>query len=51
MIVGVKKAYFYAPSTRRVYVQIPYEDFEAGYEDRCGLLLKSQYGTRDAALN
>ena len=51
MIVGVKKAYFYAPSTRRVYINIPKEDQEEGDEDRCGILLKSLDGTRDAALN
>ena len=50
MIVDVKKAYFYAPSTRRVYVEIPKEDWEKGDENDCALLLKSFYGTRDAAL-
>ena len=51
MVVDVKKAYFYAPSTRREYVQIPPEDQEPGDESKCALLHKSLYGTRDAALN
>lgn len=51
MIVDVKEAYVYAPSTRKVCVQIPDEDCEEGDEGRCGLLMESFYGTRDAALN
>ena len=47
----VKKAYFNAPATRRVFVALPPEDRLAGEEDMCALLLKSLYGTRDAAYN
>ena len=51
MISDVKKAYFYAPATRRVFVALPPEDRGPGEEQMCGLLLKSLYGTRDAAFN
>ena len=47
----VKKAYFYAPATRRVFVALPQEDKLAGKEDMCALLMRSLYGTRDAAYN
>ena len=36
---------------RAVYVQFPQEDREEGDQGRCGKLLMSMYGTRDAALN
>ena len=51
MINDVKKAYFYAPATRRVFVVLPDEDRLPGEEGLCALLLKSLYGTRDAAYN
>ena len=51
MINDVKRAYFYAPATRRVFVALPPEDRGPGDEDKGGLLLKSLYGTRDAAFN
>ena len=47
----VKRAYFYAPSTREVYIRIHKEDLEDGDEDKVGMLNLSLYGTRDAALN
>ena len=47
----VKRAYFYAPSTRPVHILIPQEDWEDGDEERVGVLHLSLYGTRDAALN
>ena len=47
----VKRAYFYAPSTRPIFIQIPEEDREEGDEDMVGQLNLSLYGTRDAALN
>ncbi len=47
----VKRAYFYAPATRPIYIQIPVEDREPGDEDRVGVLNLSLYGTRDAAMN
>ena len=39
---------FHAKSRRRVFVKLPPEDATEGM---CGLLLKSMYGTRDAAQN
>ncbi len=47
----IKRAYFYAPATRPVFIIIPDEDFEQGDECRVGQLNLSLYGTRDAALN
>ena len=51
MVQNVKKSYFYAPATRKVYVMLPDEDRGLGEERMCGLLQKSLYGTRDAAHN
>ena len=44
----VTKAYFFAPATRDVYVDLPPERAQPGM---CAKLHKSLYGTRDAALN
>ena len=49
MVVDVKKAYFFADAVREVYVELPAE--ERGDGSEVGLLKKSLYGTRDAALN
>ena len=46
--IDISRAYFQAAAVRNVYVQLPDEDYEAGM---CGKLLKSMYGTRDAAQN
>ena len=46
--IDVKRAYFQAPSRRDVYVKLPEEEAEEGM---CAKLLKSMYGTRDAAQN
>ena len=46
--IDIKRAYFYAPAKRDVYVRLPMEDATEGY---CGKLNKSMYGTRDASLN
>ena len=43
----VKKAYYYAPATRDVYLELPPERARPGM---CAKLHKSLYGTRDAAL-
>ena len=51
MYADVSRAYFYAKAVRPVYVVLPAEDFCEGDEDRCGELVMSMYGTRDAALN
>jgi hypothetical protein len=46
--IDVRRAYFHSPARRKVYVKLPEEDAEEGM---CGMLLKSMYGTRDAAQN
>ena len=51
MAVDVKRAYFYAPSRRAIYIEIPVEDYEPGDEDKVAKLNLSLYGTRDAAQN
>ncbi len=47
----VRRAYFYAPTTRPIFITIPAEDREPGDEDMVGQLNLSLYGTRDAAIN
>ena len=49
LIVDVRRAYFYAKSTRRVFVELPVEDDQPGDEGMCGLLQQCLFGTRDAA--
>ena len=51
MVQDVKKAFFYAPSTRPMFVSLPPEALSSEDGDCCGMLKKSLYGTRDAALN
>ena len=51
MAIDVKRAYFYAPATRPLFVKIPKEDLEKGDEKNVARLKLSLYGTRDAALN
>eukprot|EP00969_Alexandrium_andersonii_P119798 5296583-Alexandrium_andersonii.AAC.1 len=46
--IDIKRAFFHAVARREVYVELPPEDAEAGMRGR---LLKSMYGTRDAAQN
>ena len=50
MVNDVARAFFEAPATRQIAVELPPEDTEDG-EDMVGLLLQSLYGTRDAARN
>ena len=50
-LIDVRRAYFYAPARRRVFVELPPEDYQPGDEHICGLLQYSLYGTRDAAQN
>ena len=50
-VVDVRRAYYYAPSKRRVFVELPQEDWQPGDEDRCGLLRVSLPGNRDSAQN
>ena len=47
-LVDVRRAYFYAPARRKVFVELPPEDYQPGDEHMCGLLRYSLYGTRDA---
>ncbi len=50
MINDIKRAYFHAPALREVYIELPPED-ERRQHGYIGILRKSLYGTRDAALN
>ena len=47
----VRRAYFYAPARRKVFVELAPEDYPPGDEHMCGLLRYSLNGTRDAAQN
>ena len=46
--IDVRRAYVHAPAIRKVFIQLPDEDYEEGM---CGELIKAMYGTRDAAQN
>jgi hypothetical protein len=46
--IDVRRAYFHADARRKVFVELPDEDWEEGM---CGKLEKSMYGTRDASQN
>ena len=48
LFIDVRRAYFYAPTRRSVYVNLPDEDSKPGC---CARLNVSMYGTRDAANN
>ena len=48
MVNDVSRAYFYAPATRSLFIELPEEDVEAG-EGEVGRLNVCLYGTRDAA--
>ena len=51
-LVDVRRAYIIRSITKkRVFVELPPEDDQAGDERMCGLLEYSLYGTRDAAQN
>ena len=50
MVNDIARAYFEAPISRTVAVELPDEDKSDG-QDMVGLLQKSLYGTRDAAIN
>ena len=50
MVNDVRRAYFYAPTHRDIYIALPPEDRE-GNRDQLGRLNLSLYGTRDAASN
>ena len=48
MVNDVSRAYFYAPATRSLFVELPSEDEEADMGE-VGRLNVCLYGTRDAA--
>ena len=48
MIYDASRAYFYAPSRRSLFIELPPEDLEAK-EGEVGRLNVCFYGTRDAA--
>ena len=37
-LVHVRKTYLYAPTRRKVFVELPPEDYQPGDEHMCGLL-------------
>lgn len=49
LLVDVSRAHFYAPATREVYIRLPPEDPKANDGTTCGKLLRTMYGTLDAA--
>ena len=49
--IEVKRAYFYAPARRPLFINIPKEDREEGDEKMVAKLNLSVDGTRDAAMN
>ncbi len=49
-VADVRRAYFYAPATRDIFIEIPAEDRDANDGDVVGKLGLSLYGTRDAAI-
>lgn len=51
MSTDIKRAYFHAPATRPIFIEIPREDREPGDEGMVARLNLSLYGTRDAAMN
>ena len=53
MINDVSRAFFEAAATRAIAVELPEEALteEEKNQDLVGILLKSLYGTRDAAAN
>ena len=51
MVNDVARAYFYAPCTEPMFVELCEEDRQEGDEGMCGELAVSMYGTRPAATN
>ncbi len=48
-IFDIKRAHFYGKARRRVFVELDEEDRKKHGSDKCGLLLRSMYGTQDAS--
>ena len=51
MAIDVKRAYFYAPVRREIFIEVPLEDWQPGDEMNVAKLNFILYGTRDAAQN
>ena len=51
LTIDVKRAYFYAPVRRPIFIELPAEDRLEGEGDLVAQLNLSVYGTRDAAKN
>ena len=51
LLADVSRAFFEADARREICVEVPEEDWIEGEGDVVGYLLKSLYGTRDAAAN
>ena len=51
LILDVRRAHFYAHALRRVFVEMPKEDPRSSQCQGVAELLKSFYGTQDAAAN
>ena len=51
VVIDIKRAYFYAPAQKEIYVRLPPEDPQSNNPEVCGRLKKSLYGTRDAGAN
>ena len=49
--IDIKRAYVYAPATRKLFIKLPAENCLPGEEEMVGELKLSLYGTRDAAMN
>ncbi|CAK0826208.1 unnamed protein product, partial [Prorocentrum cordatum] len=45
----ISRAHFYGKAQRRIFVELEEESRKEYGEDKCGLLLKSWYGTQDAS--
>ena len=50
-LIDVRRACFYAPARRRVFVELPLEDYQPGDEHMRGLLQCSLYNTRTTTHN
>ena len=48
-LADVSRAHFYAQAVRQVFIQLPPEDPKAQDPNMCGQLLRTMYGTLDAA--
>ena len=49
--IDIRRAHFTAKASREIYVDLVEEDQDDPNVKQCGLLLKSMYGTQDAAQN